>query len=325
MDRARRELFGYSLRQLTARRSWCFWPMAECTKKAIRAHSIQNSRVLDLLCRDGHVIMPELDLTADAPPNVDFRSVGRHVATTFTGLCRDHDQQLFAGIETRPIDISDAQHLFLLAYRAVLKEAHSTRKSAIDVQASFLEGVKKGIYPKDEPSPPGVLACDFIMGAYLVDQVKAVLDSAYLRGAWKAVSHEVFVIEARPSIAVNSMFSTDLYSSALDLHGPAFVTLNVFPVSQNETAIVFSFVAEQRNEALTAFGHIWDATGSYQQYELSKLILKKAQNVAISPAFFDTLSDDRRRAARQYFVRNMAGHSYELEHADLFLFWSNGR
>ena len=58
------------------------------------------------------------------------------------------------------------------------------------------------------------------------------------------------------------MFSTDLYSEVLD--APAFVTLNVFPVTHVQTAVVFSFIAEQKSEAENAFRYIWASGGQYQ-------------------------------------------------------------
>ena len=322
MNQARKELFGYSIEQFKARREWCFWPKEECTNKAIRAHSVQNSRVLDLLCRDGHLMMPQLDLTATKPPDIVFRPVGRNLATTFTGLCENHDRELFRTIETKPLQTADSQHLFLLSYRAVLMEAHASRKSAIDLQLSFQRGVERAVYPREEPSPPGELAVVHMIGAYLVEDVKTRFDKAYLIDDWDAVSHHVFFIESRPALAVNSMFSTNRYSEVLD--APAFVTLNVFPVTREQTAVVFSFIAAQKSAAVDAFGYIWSSGGQYQQYELSKLILRKAQNVAIAPEFFDTFTERRRENIRQYFMRNIAGHSFELEDPDLFLFWAIG-
>ena len=203
MNKARKELFGYGIKQLATRREWCFWPKEDCTNRAIRAHSVQNSRVLDLLCRDGHVIMPRLDLTADKPPEIIFQPVGRNRATTFTGLCGNHDRELFRTIESNPLQTSDSQHLFLLSYRAVLMEAHASRKSAIDLQLSFKKGVERGIYPKEEPSPPGMIAIEHMMGACLIEEVKARFDKAYLVDDWDVVGHQVFFITSRPGLVVN--------------------------------------------------------------------------------------------------------------------------
>ena len=319
MNKARKEVLGYSIKQFSARREWCLWPKWECRSKAIRAHSVQNSRVLDLLCRDGHVLMPRLKVAADRPPEFVFQPTGRNLATTFTGLCKNHDRELFRAIETKPVQLSDPQHRFLLAYRAVLMEAHASRKSMIDLQLSYQKGVEKGIYPKDEPSRPGMLAVEMAVDAFQVERVKRIFDKAYLSGDWDVVMHHVNCIDSRPALAVNSMFSTELYSEFLGW--AAFVTLNVFPITNDRTAVVFSFIAEQRSEAEEAFGYIWSSGDGYQQYELSKLILKKIQNLAISPDFYGTFTEQRKETVRQYFMRNMPGHSFDLEDPDLFLFW----
>lgn len=74
--------------------------------------------------------------------------MGRNNATTFTGLCADHDADLFRPIDTNEIDLSSDEHLFLLSYRAVLKEAYMTRKSAIDTQLTYQRGIEGGLLPK---------------------------------------------------------------------------------------------------------------------------------------------------------------------------------
>ena len=267
--------------------------------------------------------MPQIDLAVDKPPEIAFRPVGRNHATTFTGLCGNHDHELFRTIEMNALQISDSQHLFLLSYRAVLMEAHATRKAMIDVQLSYQRGVERGVYPKEEPSPVGMFAIEQMMVAFQIENVKTVFDKAYLIDAWDVIDHQVFSIPSHPALALNSMFSTNLYSEVLE--APAFVTLNVFPVTHDQTAAVFSFIAEQKSEAEAAFGYIWMADGQYQQYELSKLILRKAQNVAIAPDLFDMFTEQRKEIVRQYFMRNVASQSFELEDPDLFLFWPIGK
>lgn len=65
-----------------------------CTHKAIKAHSIQNSKVIDLLENNGHLIMPLKKMKKDGPV-VCFGLVGRNDATTFEGLCKEHDNNYF--------------------------------------------------------------------------------------------------------------------------------------------------------------------------------------------------------------------------------------
>jgi hypothetical protein len=127
-----------------------------CQEPAIRAHSIQNSRVLDLIAADGHVVTPIMTAAIDTGPRIDFKRVGRNHASTFTGLCATHDHEIFRPIEVSEIDPGKREHLFLLAYRAAYRELHSTMEGAFRLQHSYLERVERGLDPKDEPCEAGI-------------------------------------------------------------------------------------------------------------------------------------------------------------------------
>ena len=315
--KVRREVFGYGMNQLASSYELCLWPGDKCKNRPIRAHSVQNQRVLDLLCESGKVVMPKLDVCFDQPSNIVFRKIGRKNATTFTGLCGKHDHTIFKPIETNPVDMNKAEHLFLLAYRAVLKETHAVRKSAVDLQLSYLKGTEKGLFPKDEPSTPGMLAVEQMMAAYLVECEKAEMDEAYLTKNWDRVSHVVAEVVGKPIIAVNSMFTTGIYSEFTD--APAFVMLNVFPKDET-TVVIFSYLKEHQVQAQQAFGHIWAASGHYNKYLLSKLILMKCENLVISPSFYESLPENQKEVIAKFFMRNSCGHTFDLDDPRIFLF-----
>ncbi|MCK6467494.1 MAG: hypothetical protein L6Q53_04755 [Candidatus Brocadia sinica] len=96
------EFKGFIAKQINKKFYRCFWPFEECKKEAIRAHSIQNSRVLQAIEQNGHVVMLQPKINFDEGPKAEFKDVGRNKATTFTGLCGEHDNQLF-----KPIDDSE--------------------------------------------------------------------------------------------------------------------------------------------------------------------------------------------------------------------------
>lgn len=305
------------MKQLASSLELCLCPGDKCFSNAIRAHSVQNQCVLDVLCQNGHVVMPKLDLTFDKPPTVIFRKVGRNNATTFTGLCATHDHALFQPIESYPVDMKSAHHLFLLAYRAVLKETHAARKAAIDLQLSYQKAVEKDLFPLNEPSPPGMLAVELMMAAYLVEEVKGQMGEAFLSRNWQRVCHEVTELDVGPSVAVNSMFSTGIYSEKTD--GAAFITLNVFPRS-GKTTVIFSYLEEHRSQALEAYGNIWSASGYYKQYLLSKLILMKCENLVIAPNLHGAFSKKQKEIITHFYERNVCGHTYDVDDPRLYLF-----
>ncbi|MET4038456.1 hypothetical protein [Bradyrhizobium sp. RT6a] len=71
----------FDLRKVNYNR--CLHYSMDCEKEAIHAHSIQNGKVLDLLQKDNHVIVPQLKIAPDAPPSFEFGLVGRNKASTF--------------------------------------------------------------------------------------------------------------------------------------------------------------------------------------------------------------------------------------------------
>ena len=108
----------------------CFWP-TECPNPAIRAHSVQNATALALLEEGGHVVAPTIRLDAERGPIVDLTKVGRNRATTFAGLCSEHDRMAFAPIELGKLDLQSPEHLFLLAFRATFYEVHATASAGV--------------------------------------------------------------------------------------------------------------------------------------------------------------------------------------------------
>jgi hypothetical protein len=143
----------------------CLAPGMNCPNRAIRAHSVQNSRILELLACNGHVKTLSLQASRD---NVEIvlEDVGRNKATTFEGFCSQHDTEVFRPIEEGPISINNGQHLFLLAYRAVARELHAFMDATIKIQTTYNKRVDLGLDKGTEPEPAGMLAIDHMLGAH---------------------------------------------------------------------------------------------------------------------------------------------------------------
>jgi hypothetical protein len=94
-----------------ARFDRCLEPQMSCQKKAIRAHSIQNAKTLDLLEKSGHLIAIRARFSENVP-QIDFEYVGRNEASTFTGFCSEHDRDIFAPIDRNMLDTTNHEHFF---------------------------------------------------------------------------------------------------------------------------------------------------------------------------------------------------------------------
>jgi len=120
----------------------CHEPTEKCEQEAIRAHSIPSGTVLGRLTREGHVVMPQMKLKVPPPAEIEFKRVGRNKATTFSGLCAQHDNYIFHPIDDRLPDLAGQSHLFLLAYRAVLREYHVVLQNALRFQSTYQKRVE---------------------------------------------------------------------------------------------------------------------------------------------------------------------------------------
>lgn len=167
----------------------CMEPTETCTETdLIASHSVQDSRILEELALDQHVIQIGFDtscvgkstLSNRVEPTCKFDSVSIHKATTFIGLCNKHDTELFLPIDTEILSMENEQHVFLLTYRAVMKELAASKKAAVMNQSMFLSKVDLDEVSGDIPSIEGLMPVLFFERAYEFNEYKKMFDADYL-------------------------------------------------------------------------------------------------------------------------------------------------
>jgi hypothetical protein len=300
--------------------SRCFAPGMTCPRQAIRAHSVQNGHVLDMLVEDGHVIAPIVRLDANSGASIQFTRVGRNRATTFAGLCAEHDQEIFAAIETGDIDTANPEHAFLLAYRAVLYEVHATCAAAWQVQMGYLKRTELGIDPKDQPSKAGIFATHRIIVAYETYLYKQMFDAAYLARDFSILSHNVLTIStARPTIAASTLFSL---GHLIRGDNVVHVCLTILPVLRSTTMAVLSYLSEDAQMARSELHPVLTAPAEKQAFELSRRLLNNCQNFVLSPGYFASWPQEKVAAIRDYFVRTLLHDDLSATDPQLMLFES---
>lgn len=216
----------------------CLWPQqSKCPAPVVKAHSIQRRGTLESLAENGHVVMPKLRFKD--PPELLFSKTGIKKATTFTGMCSYHDKKLFASIDDEPLDLSNQEQMFLLAYRSVLRETHSSMRGARNVQGAFEKGVDLGFSNPNQVTPEMLLSTDRIMAAYDRYLFKSRYDTAYLKSSFGEVEHTVLKLDATsPSLAASTLFSVKRIGRE-----EAFAALNLFPYN-DEHVLAFSYFKE---------------------------------------------------------------------------------
>ena len=277
----------------------CLAP-TECPDMAIAAHSVQKSRFIKQLAEDGHVLTVKLDATARNGLTIDLRSVGVNQATTFTGLCANHDNAIFSPIEKQEIDFTNSEQLFLLAYRCTLSELHEQMVSARRVQGAYTNRVRKGIDSGSVPSQAGVKAFQRSFLAYEAYQYKCILDAALNARSFKSLRHTVIRVPTKmATVAGNSVYSVDdvdVGDSWLRVH------LNVLPISQSETVVVFSYVKDASKKALRHLAPVLSSLDTADRLKLSQFIIDGCGNTVFRPSFVHSWSRTKHDAVLKYFL-----------------------
>jgi len=295
----------------------CLAPSGTCEEPAIRAHSVQNAAVMDLLHRDGHLKVTSLRVKGDNPPVMVWKDVGRNHATTFEGFCSAHDTDLFRPIDNKPFDEADQEQLFLYAYRAVARELHALMEAAVKVQSLYQQRIEAGIDSGNEPEHVGIVAVEHMMNAYSTYTYKTGLDEALLAGRFDILKHVIVRLTNQPStIAASVFFDLDTRPGREE---PPRVALNIFPVSKNETVAIFSFTDADAEPVQEYIRGILEADGIYQKYLLSRMLLLHAENFVVAPSVFDTWAQEKCDAILNFFLKTLRfGSSEESEHFYLF-------
>lgn len=295
----------------------CLAP-GECLEPAIAAHSVQKSRFIKPLAEDGHVLAVKLDATARSGLSIDLRVVGINQATTFTGLCANHDNAIFSPIEKQEIDFTDSEHLFLLAYRCIISELHEQMESASRVQGAYASRVRRGIDSGSEPSQAGFQATQRLILAYEAYQYKCTLDAALNARRFKFLRHEVIRVPTKmATVAGNSVYSVDdvaVGDSWLRMH------LNVLPISQSETVVMFSYMKDVSKKALRHLAPVLTSRDTANRLKLSQFILDGCGNVVFRPSFVNAWSSAKRDTVLTYFHDSVWKPQIDRSTGDLGVF-----
>jgi hypothetical protein len=297
----------------------CLEPTETCTNQSIRAHSIQNSRILDFLVETGKVYHIYSTFNHRHLPQPEFKLVGRAEATNFTGLCGDHDRDLFIPIEVDSIDINAEQHVFLLAYRATLKEYFTVLQEAVRFQSIYQERVRRELDPKDGPSTFGVTATQWLANAYESYEYKRCYDNLLTTKCYSGLRYNTIVLDDQePAIAVSAMFSMDEISLP-DGETPR-ACVSVIPLDNMRTVVSFACLPEHAPALAQMTDRIFNSSGCLQKYEVSKFLLRQCQNIVISPRHHDKWTVEKRRTILDYFVQTICPNIDPPESPLLYLF-----
>ena len=212
----------------------CLYPdKTNCSSKIIKAHALQNNRILTKIAENGLVT------TLDGTSNLifqDSQQKGRKIATTFTGFCSYHDKVLFQDIEDCDF-IATTKQVFLLTYRTMAWHYHKKEEQLKRNQIFQQNMLSKGYRTSTE-------FIDAVSLGVSDNKIKKELfDSALLSSTYDMINYSIWEIPYEVNFAVSMQHEPifDILGNKVNDYKSNDVLksiyLNIFPASGNSYCI----------------------------------------------------------------------------------------
>ena len=280
-----------------ARIKQCLHPNhSECDGKIIKAHAIQNNRVLSKIAENGMVVT--LDGTQFHMFQVSDLK-GRKIATTFTGFCAYHDKTLFQDIEDSPFT-GTAKQAFLSTYRTMAwhyqKKQEQTNAARIQYEKMFAQG-----YNMSRSEDFSDYLTGLKLGLEDNEKEKQVFDTALLSENYGAISYSIWEMPYEISFAISMMHELeyDIQGNRINdlLHNDNVysIYLNIFP-AENKSYCIWSWLKDN-DVIFTKFIEQFSALEiSDRENYFNNNLPRWSDSIVISPRLWNSWGDGIQQA-----------------------------
>lgn len=312
-------LFSYMKKDTEVKE--CFYH--DCSQKPIRAHSIQNNRILCQIARDGVVLKVGFIPTAHGL-EIDLVEEGRGKASTFPGFCNEHDTKLFLPIESKEYMPGDLEQEYLFAYRALAKE-HNTKQRALRVMEKAVN-MREREYEDVQHELGLHLRCGLDFAKEMASSARSgTLESLRMledertrmnvnldRRRFSKIKTRVIEILGEHGLTASSLFllEQDSFGNMInDLESyrevkPTFLTVIpqgnstfVLVANHRRDDVFFEFLDEQ----------LIDQSTEKQKVIISNMLAQYVENVFFSPAKWEQVSSRQKGKYREIFEKTLIG------------------
>lgn len=294
-----------ALHKAKVKRKYCLHPNApdDCSGNIVRAHTVQKS-LLKKIAHKKHVYALDFDLTSQQSP-ITMVKRGVNRASTFTGYCSFHDNELFRPIEDDHLQLIQ-QHMALLTYRTLSMELYKKRtmselqQEGLDINGeSDIEAAIQTCYDMLEPANQLALLDIKV----LHDMGKAIIEDDFSDFNYYAIE-----LDRKPDIVASggSTLVCDIYGIAIqELESPEpldLIAFNLLPHRTKYGIAVFSWhgKSESNEKFIRSFHSIADAD---KPNLLVSFVLHNIENTFAAPRWWDSLPNDEKRKllSKMYF------------------------
>lgn len=299
--------------------SGCFHEDNDCSERIIKAHSIQNNRILNKLSCNGEVLYFQLgEITENGI--FELKKMGRKKATTFTGFCGHHDNKLFKPIEEKEYIVGDMEQEFLFAYRAIAKEYHA-KKTTKNIYEYILKLVKEENEEEIREYFPSIKResiqmLELMSNQLLIGTNDALKSLEYYREAMKInlarnkynkIETKTVVLDEEYGVAVSSDFclEKDLEGNTINDISNMWAKISPLVVTiipqSGKTYILLSYFSRERERYRKFFSQILAKPIDEQKSIISNIIVSYCENIVINPEKWDKLKDEEQIKILEYF------------------------
>ncbi len=287
-------------------------------KEIIKAHSIQNNKILSKIAADGMCISPKAI-------EFDFKEIGRKVASTFTGFCKEHDKNLFMSIEDNDYVEGNREQEFLFAYRAAAKQFYTDRH-----MFATLEEVKKQYNDNEMTVSIENLKKKMEIDIKDGERTRYQFNNNLRNKRFDRISTIRIVLDSEYPIALSAAGSLqfDLERNQINqVYGDGYIATSFhtcFP-QNGKTYFLMSYLSKDkaRFEGLVQQINAVTQGKDVEKIKLllSNLILLYAENFYLGPDLWNKFSDKEKKDIVKYFQptpENMPYRYLDLQIVNLF-------
>lgn len=293
--------------------SECIHKDSKCSDNIVKAHSIQNNRILNKLSKNGEVLQFSLDNISEVGI-FNLKKVGRKKATTFTGFCGYHDKELFKPIEDKDYIPGDIKQEFIFAYRTIAKEYHS-KKTSINIYTKLLQMTEKNDMEamqkyftninNESMQMLKLTAESFIEGLDMslkdLEKYNTAMKINLSRKRYNKVETKVIEFDEEYSLAVSSTFymTNDLEGNIINdlsnLKATMIPTMLTVIPQNGKTYILISYFSKDRERFRFINEQILNKSKDEQKIIISNLIIQYCENFVFSPSKWETMDENEQK------------------------------
>lgn len=299
-----------------AKDSFCFNKNEQCNNKIIRAHTIQENRILNQLSENGDVLY-----ISYGDRELKFKKVGKGKATTFTGFCGYHDNKIFSPIENYDFIKENKEQQFLFAYRIIAREYYAKIHSK-NICEKFMEAL-------ENPQKEIINGCPLqFLDSYTLEECKIrqeqllkstnydirdlnfykkILNKSLKEEKFEVINTYCLEFDVKCGLAVASWcyLTQDLNVKVIndtfdykEKMRPLLIT--IFP-QNNKTYILLSYFNEDKHKFKAFINQFKNLEEDKKKIAISNLIVFNCENFVFSPKHWSMLSDNEKELIKLRF------------------------